>query len=253
MTEVEHAPQPATDDGGREGHSGHGGHSGVATEPAAADLADTIELLALVAHLQDVAFARMAEDAREAPLTVQRLALSRLAATAVTRRDQVLDRIAELGGDAEPALTSYEQLFDDFDARTEPSTWWERLLRTYVCDGVVEDFCRLAAGTLDAASRALVLTAVDDTHQAELAVGELAAAGAGDDVLVSRLALWGRRLVGESLGVVQQAMAGHPALSRLVIAAATESADSTTDSPVRLFGELTAQHTRRMTRLGLTA
>jgi hypothetical protein len=247
MTEVEHAPQPATDDGGPHGRGG------VTTEPVTADLGDTVELLALVAHLQDVAFARMAEDAREAPLTAQRLALSRLAATAVGRRDQVLDRIAELGGAPETVLASYEQLFDDFDARTEPSTWWERLLRTYVCDGVVEDFCRLASGALEAPSRALVLAAVDDSDQAELAVGELAAAGADDEVLVSRLALWGRRLVGESLGVVQQAMAGHPALARLVTAAAAQSPDAAPDGPVRLFGELTAQHTRRMTRLGLTA
>lgn len=246
MTEVEHVAQPATDDGGLHGRGG------VATEPVTVDRADAIELLALVARLQDVAFARMADDAREAPTTAQRLALSRFAATAITRRDQVLDRITELDGDAEGGLASYEHLFDDFDARTEPSTWWERLLRTYVCDGVVEDFCRLASGALDAESRALVLTAVDDTHQAELAVGELAAAGAGDEVLVSRLALWGRRLVGESLGVVQQAMAGHPALTRLVTAGAAASG-AAPDAPVRLFNELTAQHTRRMTRLGLTA
>jgi hypothetical protein len=136
-----------------------------------------------------------------------------------------------------------------------------------VADGVSDDFCRIAAAAVDPESRVLLEEVLDDAAHANLAVGELEAAGAQDEVLVSRLALWGRRLVGEALGVVQQAMSAHPGLGRLVTrrgaeaaaqaespepaAAATEAEDPA--APAKLFGELTAEHTRRMSRLGLTA
>lgn len=240
-------------------------HPGASTSTSAA--ADTVELLGLVAHLQHVAFNRLAEDAGVAPTTAQQLELSRLAAAAVSRRDRVLARVAELGGDAEGSLGAYARLLEDFDSRTQPSTWWERLLRTYVAEGVSDDFCRIAAASVDETSRALLLEVLDDAAHADLAVGELEAAGAQDAVLVSRLALWGRRLVGEALGVVQQAMAAHPGLGRLVVrggqettaadgpgtVASTEAVPSVTadgdDDPGKVFGELTAEHTRRMTRL----
>jgi hypothetical protein len=238
----------------------------------APEAADTVELLGLVAHLQHVAFNRLAEDAGVAPTTAQQLALSRLAAAAVQRRDRVLARVVELGGDPEQCLGAYARLMEDFDSRTQPSTWWERLLRTYVTEGVSDDFCRIAAATVDERSRTLLLEVLDDAAHADLAVAELETAGAQDEVLVSRLALWGRRLVGESLGVVQQIMTAHPALGRLVsrraveAVAAVETAETEAAEPApeavaaaaeaapgKLFGELTAEHTRRMSRLGLTA
>jgi len=122
----------------------------------------------------------------------------------------------------------------------------------------------IAAAAVDPRSRALLLEVLDDAAHEDLAVGELEAAGAQDAVLVSRLALWGRRLVGEALGVVQQAMTAHPGLGRLVtrrpvgdaVAAGEGAAPAAPEedaAPAKLFGELTAEHTRRMSRLGLTA
>lgn len=76
------------------------------------------------------------------------------------------------------------------------------------------------------------------------------------DASSSRLALWGRRLGGEALGVVQGLLASRPTLLQLV-PEAPDAPDKTAGQPStasgKLFNELTAQHTRRMTRLGLTA
>ena len=113
-------------------------------------------------------------------------------------------------------MRQYDDVLDDFDARTQPGSWWERLLKAYVGYGVADDFCRLAAEGLDAGSRAVVLEVLDDASHAELAVAELDAAGSADGVLTARLALWGRRLVGEALGVVQRLLVQRPALVRLV-------------------------------------
>lgn len=210
---------------------------------------DAIELLGLVAQLEHVAFARLAADSALAPTIEQRLELSRFASAAVERRDRVLARITEIGGDPVAAVRQYDDVLDDFDARTQPGSWWERLLKAYVGYGVADDFCRLAAEGLDAGSRAVVLEVLDDASHAELAVAELDAAGSADGVLTARLALWGRRLVGEALGVVQRLLVQRPALVRLVSVGSSGSANP----PTKLFGELTAQHTRRMSRLGLTA
>lgn len=227
-----------------------------------ASAADALELLGLVAQLEHVAFQRLASDSALAPDVEQSLALSRFAAAAIERRDRVLARVAEMGADPATVMGQFDDVLTEFDARTQPSTWWERLLKAYVGYGVADDFCRLAAAGLDERSRAVVLEVLDDASHAELAVAELDAAGSGDGALSSRLALWGRRLVGEALGTVQRLMSQRPGLARLVHAG-TEQADDeqqapttgapAANPPAKVFGELTAQHTRRMSRLGLTA
>ncbi|WP_421743681.1 ferritin-like fold-containing protein [Cellulomonas sp.] len=238
-------------------HAGTGAEATptAATTPPVGSLehADAVELLGLVAQLEHVAFARLAADSTLAPTIEQRLELSRFAAAAVERRDRVLARITEIGGDPVAAVRVYGDVLDDFDARTPPGSWWERLLKAYVGYGVADDFCRLAAEGLDAGSRAVVLEVLDDASHAELAVAELDAAGSADGVLTARLALWGRRLVGEALGVVQRLLVQRPALVRLVALGSASQPDAPPNAPTKLFGELTAQHTRRMARLGLTA
>ncbi|GEA84093.1 ferritin-like fold-containing protein [Cellulomonas gelida] len=236
-----------------------------ATAPQAST-ADVLELLGLVAQLEHVAFMRLASDCAIAPDAVQALALSRFAAAAVERRDRVLARVSELGADPAAVMGQFDDVLSEFDARTQPSTWWERLLKAYVGYGVADDFCRLAAQGLDDRSRTVVLEVLDDASHAELAVAELDAAGSGDGALSSRLALWGRRLVGEALGTVQRLLTQRPGLERLVRAGSVQEPDqsdaaqqaqvtgaATPNAPAKIFGELTAQHTRRMSRLGLTA
>jgi hypothetical protein len=228
-----------------------------ASTARAADAADAIEVLGLVASLEHQAFARLATDSAQAPGLEQALALSRLAARCTERRDRVLARIDELGGDGVAALGRFVGLLDDFDARTPPTSWAERLLKAYVGYGVADDFCRVVARGLDDASARLVAEVLDDASHGELAVRELDEACAGDDVLSSRLALWGRRLVGEALGVVQR-VAQRPEVARVLSRAGGADDAATAAAPVEqvpatVFNELTAEHTRRMSRLHLTA
>lgn len=209
--------------------------------------ADTLTLLGLLAHTELSAFSRLAADAALAPTLDQRLQLSRLAAAELGHLEEVLGRVAELGATAEAAMAPFRGVLVDFDARTVEQTWWERLLKAYVGYSVADDFCRLAARGLDERSRSVVEHALGDTGHAELVVAALEQAAQEDPTLASRLALWGRRVVGEALNVVQQATALHPGLTRLVA-----RSEGTYDQ-ARVFAELTAAHTRRMERLGLTA
>jgi hypothetical protein len=226
------------------------------TSPTRADRTDVLTLLGLVAHLELVAFTRLAADSAEAPTIDQRLRLMRFSAGAVDRLDRIFAHIESLGGRPDLEITRFTHALDDFDARTTPGTWWERLLTAYVGYGVADDFCKAAAARLDDETRDLVMDVLDGTSHAELTVATLAQAAQGDDVLTSRLALWGRRLVGEALGVVQTLLAGQPGLARLALDGGDEPGRSGPADPeamTRLFGRLTAEHTRRMGRLGLTA
>jgi tRNA-(MS[2]IO[6]A)-hydroxylase (MiaE)-like len=224
---------------------------------ASADRTDVLTLLGLVAHLELSAFTRLAADSALAPTVDQRLRLMRFSAGAVGRLERILERITALGGSPEAELERFARVLDDFDARTTPGSWWERMLKAYVGYGVADDFCKAAASGLDEETRDLVMEVLDGASHAELTVATLASAAAGDDVLTSRLALWGRRLVGEALGVVQRLLVTEPALARLALdvpdAGEAGRSAAGSEATARLFGQLTAEHTRRMARLGLTA
>ena len=219
---------------------------------ASADRTDVLALLGLVAHLELVAFTRLAADSALAPTIDARLRLMRFSAGAVARLERIFERIEELGGSPDAELARYARVLEDFDARTTPGSWWERMLNAYVGYGVADDFCKAAAAGLDERTRDLVMDVLDGASHADLTVATLAEAAAGDDVLTSRLALWGRRLVGEALSQAQRVAADRDALTSLLT--------GTVDRPgldlaavSRMFSRLIENHTRRMATLGLQA
>lgn len=232
-----------------------GADPGHASAPAGADCAqaDVVQLLGLIAFTELATFTRLAAVAAGAPTPTQHLRLVRLAGAALDRQERILRRITELGADADAQMLQFTGTFDDYDSRTEPQTWWEGVLKGYVGNGVADDFCRIAVDGLDEQTRAVVVEVLDDTRNAELSVALLGEAAGADTVLASRLALWGRRLVGESLGLVQQLLGAHPALGRLVAEGARRRLDSSEADQAWVFSQLTAEHTRRMGRLGLAA
>ena len=212
---------------------------------------EALAVLGMLAFSELAAFSRLAADAGMAPNLEQRLELSRLAGVALDRLDLVAARVVELGGELRPVMTPFAGLLTEFDERTVPRTWWERLLKAYVGYGVADDFARIVARAVDPRTRDLVVEALSDDGHAALVVESLAAACATDATLASRLALWGRRLFGEALGVVQGVIAHHPELQGLLEASVADL-PGTGEPPQRLYAALTADHSRRMERLGLT-
>lgn len=227
----------------------------VTSEPPkhpAGTTAQALAVLGMLAYSELAAFSRLAADAAMAPTLGQRLELSVLARNVLTRLDRIEQRVGELGEPLQPVMEPFAGLLLEFDERTVPSTWWERLLKAYVGYGVADDFARIVARGVDPTTRDLVVEILQDDGHATLVVDSLARAAQSDPTLASRLALWGRRLVGESLGVVQRVIADHPELESLLDEVVTEL-PGTGDAQQRLFSLLTAEHTRRMDRLGLTA
>jgi len=211
-----------------------------------------LAVLGLLANSELVAFSRLAADAAVAPEIRDRLELCHLGGVATGRLARLGDRVAELGGTLPDVVAPFLGTYVDFDARTPAGTWCERLLKAYVGYGVEDDVARLLAGGVDPETRALVVEVLDDDGHAGFVIDRLTAAMAGDPILASRLALWGRRLVGEALGVVQRLISDHDEL-RALLAQALPAGEGTAELQQRVFAVLTAEHTRRMDRLGLTA
>ena len=211
----------------------------------------SLAVLGLLANCELAAFSRLAADAERAPLVADRIELCRLGGATLERLEKVAARVGELDGDLEAVVHPFVGTFAGFDERTPAGTWWERLLKAYVGYGVEEDLVRLLAGPADAGTRELILDLLADERHATLVVKRITAATENDAALASRLALWGRRLVGEALGVVQRVLAAHPQLRALLEPALPDAHQA--DLQQRLFAALTAEHTRRMARLGLTA
>ncbi|WP_024287123.1 ferritin-like fold-containing protein [Cellulomonas sp. KRMCY2] len=214
-------------------------------------LGHSLAVLGMIAFSELATFSRLAADAAAAPSLDQRLELSRLAGVALDRLSRVGARVVELGGELQPVMAPFAGVLVEFDQRTVPSTWGERLLKGYVGYGVSDDFGRIIAKALDPRTGDLVATVLSDDGHSRFVVESLAQAATVDATLASRLALWGRRLVGEALGVVQGVIADHPELADLLDLAMAD-VPGNGDVQQRLFAELTAEHSRRMERLGLT-
>jgi hypothetical protein len=216
------------------------------------DSSGPLAVLGLLANSELVAFSRLATDAVAAPDVRDRIELCRLGGVAAQRLGRLGERVAELGGELTDVVAPFIGTYADFDARTRAGSWYERLLKAYVGFGVEDDVARLLATRLDPQSRALVLDVLDDDGYSALVLDRLKTAMASDPVLASRLALWGRRLVGEALGVVQRVITVHTDL-RVLLEEALPKGGSAGELQQRLFAVLTGEHTRRMERLGLTA
>ena len=215
------------------------------------DLPASLAVLGLLANCELSAVSRLAADAERAPLIADRIELCRLGGAALTRLEKVAARIGELDAALEPTVLPFVGTFADFDERTPAGTWPERLLKAHVGYGVEEDLVRLLANPVDTGTRELILALLDDDRHATLVVQRLTSATERDPVLASRLALWGRRLVGEALGVVQRVLVAHPQIRALLEPALPDAGGA--DLQQRLFAVLTTAHARRMSRLGLTA
>ena len=94
---------------------------------------------------------------------------------------------------------------------------------------------------------------LEDVGQAEFAVKAVREAINADRRIAGRLALWGRRLVGEALSQAQRVGVERDALAVLLVGGVGQRPGADLAELGRMFARLTDEHTRRMERLGLAA
>ena len=209
--------------------------------------AGTVDLLGAISYGALTAFERLAQDGVGAPTLADKVTLATMAGRQVDHLERVRDRLAELGADVMTAMTPFHRAFDDFHAHTRPKDWLEGLMWVYVGSGFADDFYAEVAQQVDPATRALVDEVLSDAGHEDFVVEHVRAGIDADPRVAGRLALWGRRLVGEALSQAQRVAMEREGLTSLLMGA--EGVDVVAVN--RTFSRLIEHHAARMRRLGL--
>ncbi len=213
--------------------------------------AAVVDLLGVIAYGEISAFERLAEDAKLAPTLQDKVALASMAATELGKVAPLQRRIADLGGDPFEAMAPFRVAIDNFHLHTAPADWLEGLVKAFVGDGLANDFYREIAAFLDADTRDLVVSSVDDDGgHAAFVVERVREVIAADPTVGGRLALWGRRLMGEALTQAQRVAADRDSLTAL-LTGGVDRPGLDLAALGRMFTRLTERHAERMSELGL--
>lgn len=212
--------------------------------------AAVVDLLGAIAYGEVSAFERLAEDAKMAPSLRDKIELAAMASTEFGHFCSLRDRLTRLGADPFAAMDPFQKPFDSFHARTAPADWLEGLIKAYVGDGLASDFYREIAAFVDEDTRRLIIDSLEDAGQSAFVVDRVRRAIEADHRVGGRLALWGRRLMGEALSQAQRVAAERDALSAL-LAGGVDRPGMDLAAIGRMFTRLTENHANRMALLGL--
>ena len=176
-----------------------------------------------------------------------------MAALQIDHFDRVRDRLAELDADVMAAMQPFHAPFDAYHAYTKPRTGWRAWSGPTSATGspptstarsppsstpTPAPWCTRCWPTRATRRSSVERVRGGDRRRPRRSAG--------------RLALWGRRLVGEALSQAQRVAADRDALTSLLT--------GTVDRPgmdlaaiSRMFSRLVENHTHRMAELGLQA
>lgn len=234
---TESSPEPAT------AHD-----QGALADPAYR--AAVVDLLGAIGYGEISAFERLAEDAKLAPTLEDKLALVTMASAEFGHLTRLRARLEEIGADPFEAMAPFQAAIDGFHEHTAPADWLEGLVKAYVGDGLARDFYREIAAFVDVDTRDLIIDSLEDDVHAAFVVDRVREAIAADHRVGGRLALWGRRLMGEALSQAQRVAADRDALTAL-LAGGVDRPGMDLAALGRMFNRLTERHAQRMTELGL--
>jgi hypothetical protein len=213
-----------------------------------------VDVLGALAYAELSGSLRMSVDADRAPGLSERLTLARIAAHSWDNYTRLESRLTDLGESPEEVMSPFTVAVDGFHERTEPRDWLEGLVKAYVGDGIARDFYREVARRVDPQTRDLMDSVLADRGQEALLAEVIGDALERSPQEAGRLALWGRRLVGEAIAQTQRVAVERDALAALLVGAwDVPGAEGDLVELGRMLTRLTEAHTLRMRRIGLRA
>ncbi len=210
--------------------------------------AAVVDLLGVLAYGELTAFIKMAVDSDLAPSLSLKSSMAQLANTEFVQYTQLVEHMRSIGIDPDAAMLPFVVPFAAYHERTRPKSWLEGLVKAYVGDGIAKDFYREVSAFVDEDTRSVMAAALDDAGESDFVVQIVCDAISTDRTSGGRLALWGRRLMGEALSQAQAVAVDRDAMAALLIGGGMDLGEIG-----RMFGRLTENHQKRMGRLGLTA
>lgn len=202
---------------------------------------DMRTFLGLTAYLELELYEAATRAVSGAPDLAAKDVLARVAGETLAKQQRLAGELRKRGEEPAEVMAPFQEFIERYVARVDTTDWYQHVLSLYLVGGLFDEFfASLAEGIRDSfKSEAIALLREDSGRKALQEL--LAAALADNQRLSSWLAVWGRRLVGDTLLVSR----------RVLSLSAHREFDASEVEPV--FTELIAEHIRRMDRLGLTA
>lgn len=209
-----------------------------------------IDLLGLIGCGLLFAFETLSRDSALANDMAAKRSLGGLAVAQFESFERVEDRLEAMGADPEKAIGAYVPTLTEFHGKTAPRDLLEGLIKAYVGGGISSDFGLEISQFVDPESQAFIQDVLGDQGQADFVVPAIQQALSEDPGAAGRLALWGRRLMGEALAQAQRVAADRPDLARLVFGGPEESGAGFTEF-AQMLARMTQRHSERMQAVGL--
>jgi len=207
-----------------------------------ADLApNTVSYLGQVAYFELAVFETLSRAVSESPTLSSKEGLSAVAGDALTKHHGIVAELRKLKVDPAVAMEPFTASIDRFKELTRGNDWLETLVSVYITGGFLDDFFQRIVGALPKALASRVQQLIEPDREAAIIVEQLQAAIDADPAVASRLALFGRRLLGDAILLARNAIAGS----------GDKAHDEARVEPV--FSDLIGAHSRRMDALGFTA
>ena len=200
-----------------------------------------VEFLGRSAYVQLMLFENLSRAISTAPTTAAKTTIGRAAELSMAKHRRLVGEIVRAGEDPSTVMQPFTRIVDDFERDTRGGDWFETVVTCYLTAGFLDDFfSRLARGLHDDTGRRIAAIFTSESGEALLA--ELLTEAIEENPRLSaRLAMWGRRLVGDTMLVARSALQYSE----------DHRSDEARIEPV--FTTLITAHTQRMDALGLMA
>lgn len=201
---------------------------------------DVDTFLGQAAYLQLGYFETMSALIEPTPELARKESLSLAAGATLAKHRGLVELIRARGDDPLDLMLPFREPLDAFRRATGGARPLETMLSVHITAGMLDDFyLSLSASYGATGEKAAAILAADDDRQA--LVRMIAEVIAVDAEYKSLLALWGRRLVGDTLLIARGALR-------------SQSLDEAEEKKVEpVFTDLLAAHSRRMAEIGLDA
>lgn len=230
-----------------------------ADNPVQRDLSDpefrggVVDLLGALAYGELVGFFTIVRDAEQAPAMSVSMRLADVAVSEYGQYLRLIARLEELGADPEKTMAPFAASFDEWHRRTQPGSWLEGLMKVYAGNALAADFYREISRFVDPQTQELVADVLGRGAYIGFAARNLREAIKQDSAVAGRLALFGRRMMGEALSQAQRVAAERDAITGLLVDLDGRGHGADLAELTRMFARITERHTRRMEALGLSA